>query len=581
MLTRGAKNYGAAQADSDAPDDGSSRVSADVCAVGGPTERAKLVRQESRREMSQPNCRDCFLLICCWPCLLGFCCLHCCENMCGCTCDDDDCSCVRNSEAGTDGDEVDERTPLPVGGRETSLTLACCRGKATADDLDQLVQRGANVNERNSRGDSPLIIAASRERADLVRSLLKSGADPNARDVHGFTVLMRASESGSVDVTNALLDAGADPTVKLADGTTALQVAGSAQQWRVVDTLLSALVAHHQQPFMDSVLRSTLKKARRMGLERLCAKIVETGLPLNGQDRHGYTPLMFAAREGLSGIVEAMLRNGASVSCQARFEGDTALSLACGHSYHFPHHYTKTVELLINAGADVNQASGTSGMTPLAYAVHASNDNIVSLLLKHSADPNLTDKAGWTPLLRVFSPQTGQSLHPAVQAKLTIALLRGGARVNEQGQSGRTALQLAISKQAHSAGTSSLVVDIILRAGAKPWTASRLSKPAVELANKSLALSLSERLKRWPLPLSLLCANAVRTQLRLPTTKSASSLPVKVTLQQAVMNAFCEGDDIQKRLREAELAAEEAKDNLVEIYREQLEAQQAADSNNH
>jgi ankyrin repeat protein len=71
---------------------------------------------------------------------------------------------------------------------------------------------------------TPLMLAAPYASSELIASLLKAGADVNARDVRGMTSLMLAvaSETQDVDVVKVLLKAGANPNIRSMAGETAL-----------------------------------------------------------------------------------------------------------------------------------------------------------------------------------------------------------------------------------------------------------------------------------------------------------------------------------------------------------------------
>ncbi|KAF7590226.1 hypothetical protein BBP40_003110, partial [Aspergillus hancockii] len=73
-----------------------------------------------------------------------------------------------------------------------------------------LLQRGVNVNVRNSRGQTPLHIAAQNGQLGVVRLLLASQQiDVDARDQQGSTPLHMASEKGHVEVVQLLVANGA------------------------------------------------------------------------------------------------------------------------------------------------------------------------------------------------------------------------------------------------------------------------------------------------------------------------------------------------------------------------------------
>lgn len=73
-----------------------------------------------------------------------------------------------------------------------------------------LLQRGVNVNVQDSRGQTPLHIAAQCGHLGVVRLLLTTEhIDVNARDHHGSTPLHVASEKGHVEVVQLLVAHGA------------------------------------------------------------------------------------------------------------------------------------------------------------------------------------------------------------------------------------------------------------------------------------------------------------------------------------------------------------------------------------
>ncbi len=93
-----------------------------------------------------------------------------------------------------------------------------------------LVDRGADVNVKNSGGMTPLMMASTKGNVDVVNALLEKGADINARDSHKRTALFMAARGGHGNVAKILLDKGIDVTAVDKDGHTAQQEAKNSNQ---------------------------------------------------------------------------------------------------------------------------------------------------------------------------------------------------------------------------------------------------------------------------------------------------------------------------------------------------------------
>ena len=106
------------------------------------------------------------------------------------------------------------------------LHLAAGCKNAEASFVATLLQKGADVNYKNpSDGLTSLHYASSSGSADVVNVLLDKNADINARDHKGTTPLMLAAKRNSLPVAKLLLERGADVNLQDKHKKTALSYA--------------------------------------------------------------------------------------------------------------------------------------------------------------------------------------------------------------------------------------------------------------------------------------------------------------------------------------------------------------------
>jgi hypothetical protein len=101
-----------------------------------------------------------------------------------------------------------------------------------------LINAGANVNERNKLGYTPLMQASLNPQ--IIRLLLEAGANVNAQDNLGYTALTSPSQFGKVDVVKLLIDAGANINTQDSYGRTPLILATEQGYPEVIRILLDA-----------------------------------------------------------------------------------------------------------------------------------------------------------------------------------------------------------------------------------------------------------------------------------------------------------------------------------------------------
>jgi ankyrin repeat protein len=310
----------------------------------------------------------------------------------------------------------------------------------------KLIDKGADVNAASDNGTTALLWAAHYGETDLVHRLLKAGAKADIRNQFDATPIGEAAVIGSAPVIEMLLKAGVKADTPDHEGQMPLMVVARTGALDAAKALLkhganvnakeswggqSALMwaASQSQPEMIKLLIRHGADVNAHGADRNWQRKVTSEPRKKDMYRGGFTPLIYAAREGCIPCVTALIDGKADLNLTDP-QRVTALNVAL-QNRHFD-----LAKMLIEAGADINKWD-FYGRTPLYNAVDmntlgpltARTDlpvldkttalDIVKLLLDKGADPNIqlihrpryrsavfergTDiilSAGATPLLR-------------------------------------------------------------------------------------------------------------------------------------------------------------------------------------
>ncbi|CAI5789746.1 repeat domain-containing 17 isoform X2 [Podarcis lilfordi] len=98
---------------------------------------------------------------------------------------------------------ADVNAPPVPSSRDTALTIAADKGHYKFCEL--LISRGAHIDVRNKKGNTPLWLAANGGHLDVVQLLVQAGADVDAADNRKITPLMAAFRKGHVKVVRYLV----------------------------------------------------------------------------------------------------------------------------------------------------------------------------------------------------------------------------------------------------------------------------------------------------------------------------------------------------------------------------------------
>lgn len=291
-----------------------------------------------------------------------------------------------------------------------------------------LIESGADVNEAQGDGTTPLHWAVYHIDTELVALLLDRGADPDVINAYGSSPLGEAAKVAEVGLVETLLDAGADPDAPNADGQTVLMLAA------------------------------------RSGSTEIARLLLEHGADANAREAwRGQSALIWAADSRFPEIVDLLLQHGAEVDFRAEaFDWPSQITSEPRAQYRpvgglTPLLYaaragcTPCVRSMLDAGAGIDRPT-PEGMTPLIIALDNGAFDTAKLLLERGANPHLWDWYGRTALyVAVDMTNTGRGTRSA-----------GGAFDEIAGQQAVTGFE---------------IVEMLLEAGVNPNPQLNMHRP--------------------------------------------------------------------------------------------------------
>jgi ankyrin repeat protein len=258
------------------------------------------------------------------------------------------------------------------------------------------------------------VLDAEAAEIQRIKNLIKNSPDLiNAKTgENGWAPLHEAALKGQLVVATFLLESKADVNLKSKTGSTPLHVAAGSGHKSMVDLLLRSGADVSAK---DQSGRTPLHLAVRQGFQSVVLALLAAGADINASDPalEEVSALHLAVRYDDGVMADLLIQHGANPNISSPSAGTTLhQAVTFGR--------TAIAERLLAAGAEVN-ALDSFQRTPLLRGV--GNSNLVGLLLRHKANPNLSDKEGNTPLMSAI----GRS-----DAMVTRLLLGAGANANQK-----------------------------------------------------------------------------------------------------------------------------------------------------
>ena len=282
--------------------------------------------------------------------------------------------------------------------------------KRNVDIVDALIQAGANLDIKDTKGNTALMLTVTykyvegRDERAPFGALLRAKANLNIQNTDGNTALMLTTMDDYY--AYYLIKAGADPNISNKAGDTALILAVTYNYTTIALELIEAKANLNTQ---DGNKMTALHWAVRNNNFKIVKKLIDNDAERDIQDIDSYTPLMHAAINGRVKIAQALIAAKANLNLQAdqtlvrknKFgqeepvatKGDTALMIALRKAKPkfdiLTGDHTKIALTLIKAEADLT-LKNSKKETAFSIAKDIKNSKIDKALREASAKKEKT-----------------------------------------------------------------------------------------------------------------------------------------------------------------------------------------------
>ncbi|TRZ03944.1 hypothetical protein DNTS_029287 [Danionella cerebrum] len=321
---------------------------------------------------------------------------------------------------------LEERRSLT---NQTTNEINAALFKAVQRNLDEvaasLIDHGAEVNDSNELGYTPMLLAAELGNTETFKVLLSKKARLDVRLPNQISSLHLAVRSGSLQIAQILLNNGIDPDISGCNDQTPLHLCAKHNQL----ALMALLLRHGAQ--INCTTRegfTPLHLATQSGHIEAVTKLLEGNADMHLKDKQGRAALHWAAAQGEVPIIEALLDAGADANTTDK-ERKSPLHLAAieGHA--------KAISALLDGEAKVG-AKEMDGCSALHYAAQNGKRGAAAVLLASNKSKNVDERNVWRRTPLHLAAEHGHEM-------LVSLLLENGARINAMDNNKDTPLHCA------------------------------------------------------------------------------------------------------------------------------------------
>lgn len=248
-----------------------------------------------------------------------------------------------------------------------------------------LIEKGLDVDIKNSFDTTPIQSAIQQSNSDLVKLLLENKADIQQVNKYGNSLLHLAVEANNLYIAKLLINhtVNIDVDVKNLLGNTPIQSAIKKSKSDLVQLLLESKADIQQVNEFGENLLHLAVKSNNLNIAKL---LINKGVDIQAVDMLKKTPLVLAIESDKKEMVDLILgfMSEDSLKPKSKIDDNVLQTAIRNNAYRSAESILKKNPSLIN---EVNSVKDS----PLHLAILKNQAEMVSVLLKHNADPFLKD----------------------------------------------------------------------------------------------------------------------------------------------------------------------------------------------
>ena len=358
--------------------------------------------------------------------------------------------------------------------------------------LNLFITRGAKLDVRAPDGKTLLLLGLEKNDTSLIQLLTEKGANVNEKQANDQYPLEFAVERKQFNNAKILLDVNADFRIRDTKGNPLLSLAIEKKTHTITGLLLQKGADPNGR---NTVGRNHLFQSLDENQPLIFKQLVDFNADINSKDGSGTPLLVLAAEKNRSNFIQYIFEKNVSLNA-VDSNSNTALIVASWKGYYNP------VKLIAEKGADINfkGQDGESALFKAIYAPGRTGVAIINLLAKHGCD------------VKTVASNGDSVLHRSIRERkldLFELYLKLGADPNVANKNGDTLLmQLSgidapsgkgavLNKMAAENRTSIKLIQTLLKNGADPNVMNRYGNFALNMSrvkrNYDIVSALLER----------------------------------------------------------------------------------------